>query len=107
MICAKEPELFRVSALSQLEDIAGHAKLIRQELGSTTNVMGEIATTTNEIFKFVKNMEPRPHPINQKAIAQLLENPHVCHLEGLMELNALLLTDEPSRVVAGRLRCGR
>ncbi|WP_353617184.1 Fic family protein [Synechococcus sp. FACHB-909] len=42
--------------------------------------------------------------INQKAITQLLEQPHLCHGQGLLDLNSLLLVDSPSSLVSGKIR---
>ena len=95
LACTKERELFQVSALTHLEKIAS----------DTANIENKIDSTTSSILNQIKEINlPKPRAINRNYICQLLENPHICHGQGLMELNSLLLIDAPSSKIAGRIR---
>lgn len=94
LTCKKQSDLFQVSALTQLETIASKTDEIDRNVGITMSA----------VLNHLDNIAFRPQLINQRAITQLLENPHHCHGQGLMELNSLLLVDEPSSVISGRIR---
>jgi hypothetical protein len=94
LTCKKQSELFQVSALTHLEAIAS----------KTDDIDRNVGITMSAVLNHLDNIAFRPQLINQRAITQLLENPHHCHGQGLMELNSLLLIDEPSTVISGRIR---
>lgn len=92
--CSQDRKLFQVSTLHQLEGM----------LSEQTALKRELAKTRSQILDSIENIQFRPHMINQKAISQLLENPHLCHGQGLLDLNSLLLVDKPSSIVSGKIR---
>lgn len=94
--CRKQSDLFQVSALHHLEEIASQTETIKRDVGITMSA----------VLNHLDNIAFRPQLINQRAISQLLENPHHCHGQGLMELNSLLLIDASSSVISGRIRVG-
>jgi hypothetical protein len=92
--CTKDRKLFQVSTLHQLEKILSEQTALKRELG----------ITRSQILDSIENIAFRPHLISQKAISQLLEHPHLCHGQGLLDLNSLLLVDSPSSIVSGKIR---
>lgn len=92
--CSQDRKLFQVSTLHQLEEMLSEQTALKRELDKTRS----------QILDSIENIQFRPHMINQKAISQLLENPHLCHGQGLLDLNSLLLVDSPSSIVSGKIR---
>ncbi len=94
LTCKKQQELFQISALSHLEEITS----------KTDTIEKNVEITMSAVLNHLDSTPFQPQLINQKAISQLLENPSVCNGQGLMELNSLLLIDEPSTIVSGKIR---
>ncbi len=92
--CAQEADLFHVSALNHLEEIASQAKSIHQDLFITQSL----------ILEKLDGLTFSPPRVNQRAICNLLERPHHCDGNGLLELNALILADRPSVPLGGHIR---
>ncbi|MBL4771963.1 MAG: Fic family protein [Planctomycetes bacterium] len=92
--CREDRKLFQNTALEQLDGIEVQ---VRENANA-------IATSRSDLLSHLDKITEPQAPVNRKTVCQLLESPHIANFDGMLGLNAILLIDAPSAVVAGRLR---